>query len=269
MLRTIRNSVFLAISFILMLGLLASCRVNRPDYVLTPHKMELFLYDYHLAQTMALDLQSSERYKRELYYNYVYSKHGISKQELERSLVWYTRNPREFSKIYNRLGQRVDKERQLAAREMEKVERKSYSVTSGDSVDLWYLPRTKILTISPALNKLTFLIPADTSFHKRDTLTWSTRATFLGNIPDSVKPSAYISFSLHYQDSVSTADTLFLISDMSALRLVTDSIQKLNRVSGAVNFINRTENDSLFLFMDGISLIRRHARDVNQATPVR
>ncbi len=260
MIRGFRNNIYWAISFILVLCLLASCRVNRPDNVLPPRKMEQFLYDYHLAQSMALDLPSNERYKRELYFNYVFQKHGISKQDFERSLVWYTRYPHEFSKVYDRLNKKAEKERLNAAKEVEKIEKKSYSTLSGDSVDLWYLNKTRIFTMSPALNKLTFTIPADTSFRQCDTLTWNTRATFLGNNTDSVKPSVYLSLTLHYKDSISTVDTLFTHSGESSLEIVTDSTQKLSRVSGAINYVNRTQNNSLFLLIDKVSLMRCNMR---------
>ena len=51
---------------IVILGLLSlmlsGCRLKRPENVLSPKKMEQFLYDYHLAQAVTQDFSKDERY---------------------------------------------------------------------------------------------------------------------------------------------------------------------------------------------------------------
>ena len=86
--------------------LLASCKVERPSDVLSPKKMEAVLYDYHLAQVMCNDLNGQDRYKRELYMNYVYEKHHVTRAQVDSSLVWYARYPKDLSAIYEHLDKR-------------------------------------------------------------------------------------------------------------------------------------------------------------------
>jgi hypothetical protein len=74
--RLVRNS---ALASCLVLLLLVSCgEKNRRADVLAPKKLEAILFDYHLAQVMINDLPSTERYKKDLYFDYVYEKHGVT-----------------------------------------------------------------------------------------------------------------------------------------------------------------------------------------------
>ena len=50
------------LALVLLLTVLSGCRLNRPDDVLPPKKMEQFLYDYHLAQAVSQDLPKDEKY---------------------------------------------------------------------------------------------------------------------------------------------------------------------------------------------------------------
>ena len=71
--------------FALLLLFVVSCRVEMPKDVPSPDKMEAVLYDYHLAQTMATTLSTSD-YKEKLLYKAVFKKHGMTKEELEQNL---------------------------------------------------------------------------------------------------------------------------------------------------------------------------------------
>ena len=55
------------LSNILLLAILAvlvsSCRLKRPDDVLSPRKMEAVLYEYHMAQALVSDLPKDEKFK--------------------------------------------------------------------------------------------------------------------------------------------------------------------------------------------------------------
>ena len=61
---------------VLFLSTLLSCEVKVPDYVIPPQKMEAFLYDYHLIQSMN-GQYSSDDYREKLYYSYIFNKHNI------------------------------------------------------------------------------------------------------------------------------------------------------------------------------------------------
>ena len=45
---------------VVLLLVLSGCRLKRPDDVLSPKKMEQFLYDYHMAQAIIQDLPKED-----------------------------------------------------------------------------------------------------------------------------------------------------------------------------------------------------------------
>ena len=97
------------IFLLLLLVLVASCKVKAPEDVLPPEKMEAVLYDYHLAQSMMTTLASVD-YKEKLMYTYIYDKHGVSKEVFDSSLVWYNRYPKHIERIYANIEARLNEE---------------------------------------------------------------------------------------------------------------------------------------------------------------
>ena len=244
------------ISLFAIVLLLSACKVNRPDDVLPPKIMEAVLYDYHLAQAILMDAESTEKYKRDFYLDWVYQKNGVTKEEFDNSLVWYTRYPEEFAEIYAKLSERVTKDRNQAAMLLERIEKSSFSVESGDSVDLWYLNNTAIMSNSIFLDKLTYSIKADTTFHKGDTITWNVNSTFVA--PDSLPLKVYLAMSLRYgADRVVTVDTLLDHTTEVTLMTVTDTVVELNSLTGFVSYIDTIGNQDACVVLSDMSLIRQ------------
>lgn len=253
------NRIFVVLTVVLCL--LSGCRVNRPEGVLSPKHMEDYLYDYHLAQAIVQNLDVDKRYTSELYYNWVYEKNGVTKEQVENSLLWYTRYPKELSKVYDRLSVRIEKERTQSKIMLEKVEKRSFSVLSGDSVDLWYLGRTAMLIGSEYLNKISFNIAADSSFHYGDDITWNICSTFFGQDNDSVFSSAYLSMSVYYRDSISTVDAIIDNSGLNSLYLSLDDSITPNSIRGSIIYIDPTLNPKRSLLLNDINLIREHRNE--------
>src|SRR5574344_1570280 len=252
------NRIFVILTVVLFM--FSGCRVNRPDDVMSPKHMEDYLYDYHLAQAIVQTLDVGERYKSDLYFNWVYDKNGVTKKQVETSLVWYTRYPKELSKVYERLSARIEKERTQSASMLEKVERKSFSVLSGDSVDLWYLRRTSILIASEYMNKITFNILADSSFHYGDDITWNIGSTFFGQDRASALSSAYLSMSIYYKDSISTVDTIIDKSGINKFYLSLDDSITPNSIGGSITYMDPTRNPERSLLLNDMYIIRKHRK---------
>ena len=75
-------------SVILLAFGLTACQVKRPDTVISDAKMENVLYDFHIAKAMGEEVPYSESYKRVLYIESVYRKHGITQADF----VWRGRH---------------------------------------------------------------------------------------------------------------------------------------------------------------------------------
>ena len=143
---------------VLSLFVLCSCEVKMPDYVMSPQKMEAFLYDYHMIQSMT-GRYSSDDYKEKLYYSYIFKKHNIQKEQFDSSMQWYNRYPKHLRRIYENLEARLDAE---VARLNEESKLLKEGVTLEevkldlDSVDLWTSSKLKILSSTPLHSRLAF-----------------------------------------------------------------------------------------------------------------
>ena len=241
-----------ALLILMLLPILYGCRLKRPESVLSPKKMEQFLYDYHLAQAIGQDLPQNEKYT---------TRNNITKEEFERSLIWYTRYPKELSKIYKRLSNRIDDEYKAVSKSLSQIEKKSFSIQSGDSVDLWYLDRTALLNTSAYMNKLTYHINRDTTFYKGDTVSLGLYGTFV-SVDSVVSQYAHISLSAYYDDGITTADTVIRSSGLVSLSVVLDTAKTLSNISGAVSYLDYTDNRNALLILSDMELMRYHEKAV-------
>lgn len=116
-------------SYLRILPLLTLCWLTacRPSYVLSPSEMEVLLYDLHRAD--AILAENGYMYGRDeeqqAYYFVVLANHGITQEQFDSTLVWYTHHPERFDKIYPRVVERLDHDL-LALQEMQGIARKNY-----------------------------------------------------------------------------------------------------------------------------------------------
>ena len=253
--------------FLVLTLILSGCRLKRPDDVLSPKKMEQFLYDFHLAQAVSQELPKEEKYTTNAYVDWAYENNNITKEDFDRSLVWYTRYPKELAKIYKRLSNRVNDEYNLAARSLSQIEKKSFTIQSGDSVNLWYLDRTALLNNSVYMNKLTYRINSDTTFHNGDTVRLNIHGTFV-SVDSCVPNYAYVSLSAYYGDGVSTSDTILESSGQMSLLLMLDTNRALSSISGSINYLDSTDDRQSILVLSGIEMIRYHEKELKKQTGI-
>ena len=208
--------------------------------------LEDVLYDYHLAQVMASDLNGDEVYKRALYMEYVYDKHHITRAQLDSSLVWYARNPNELSRIYERLQARADREMECIKARQALSELRGPQPVEGDSADLWYDNRLLVLTAAPLDNRRIFTVPSDSNFHLCDTIEWLFDALFIPS--DTVPRYAVASLLLRYNNDSLLARDVVMRAD-TAVRIVlqnTDSV-KMKEVKASVYFSSPHADDHVLI----------------------
>lgn len=218
--------------FLLLVGVamlvLSGCSHRRRAGAIPPEKLEAVLYDYHLAQVMVNDLPSSERYKKDLYFDYVYSKHKVTKAEIDSSLVYYARYPKDLSTMYVKLSKRIEADIQRVESEDRPLLIRKPVPMEGDWADLWYDMRVIEMTSSPlANNKYRFSIPTDTNFKAGDHLVWSGKAMFLQDEIDSLRRYLYLNLRVEYaNDSIINVDTLLYTSGNFALEASDSAVVK-------------------------------------------
>lgn len=154
-------------SILCLLLCLFSCE-QKPEGLLSKGEMEEVLYDYHIAQFMASSLPFDDRYKSRIYIDAVYDKHGITEAQFDSSLVYYNRHTDDIKDIYDHVKRRLeDYEANLHFESGNDEIRASYTL-GGDTADIWSGSRIMMLRDNPYLNRETFTIKADTSFHLND-----------------------------------------------------------------------------------------------------
>lgn len=242
---------------------LLSCEVKMPDYVMPPEKMEAFLYDYHLIQSMSGQYSSSD-YKEKLYYSYVFKKHNIEKSRFDSSMHWYNRYPKHLKRIYENLEKRLTAEVDLyddgKKHLVEGVLLEALSLVD-DSVNLWTSSRLKYLSSTPLNSRVAFSfeVPEDTSFVKNDSLSFSFTAYFIHSEDTLLKQSAYASIRLAYADS--TLFTKAVNVDTSGVYLLSAPRYPDSKLKSMSGFVYYTDNDttaSSGLLLGDLSVSRIH-----------
>lgn len=242
--------------------LFSACRINRPSDVLSPKEMEKYLYDYHLAQGIISNLPQDRKYEFQALNDWALAKNGFSNEQIERSLVWYTRYPGEFAKIYKKLNRRIDAEYKESQNIKARIEKRSFSVGSGDSVSLWYLDSVTILNSSRYMSRLTMEQIGGESFQPYDTVRWNGIVTLFCS--DSVSSSRlYLAMTLAYKDSISTLDTVLYgpSSGPVFMSLVLDQSKSMESVRFLAQFMEDSENDSRGMaVISNVDMKRYHNR---------
>lgn len=242
---------------VLMCCSLTACKQGVPKDVIKPDAMEAILYDYNVAKAMADELPYDERYKQPLYTDYVYRKHHITEAQFDSSMVWYTRNTEELSKIYTNVTKRL-KDDQGAINHLIAVRDKKPKMSErGDTVNVWYDKKLYKLTPAFASDRITFTLPTDSNFKAYDEIRWRMRYDFLKSSSDKQKVQAVMAMSLTFEnDSILATTKKIEESGWHTLSLKSDSAYKIKEINGFVYL----PEDSIktALLVDEISLFRYH-----------
>lgn len=237
---------------------LASCQVERPETVMTDAKMEAVLYDYHIARAIGEEVPYDENYKRVLYVESVFKKHGITQADFDTSMVWFARNPEVLSKIYEKVNQKLRTERDHINKLIAIRDNKPKESQSGDSIDVWMWQRIYQLTGMPLDNKITFALSSDSNFYDRDTLCWNIRFRFEERIDTFNVP--IMALQIHYEnDSLVSKVGKITTSGVKSIALSADTLGPIKEIRGFVYY--PLQEGTSPLLMDRISLMRYHATD--------
>ncbi len=158
------RKIIILLSPLLLVGLLISCKPNRPDGILSERKMENVLYDYHIAKALAQRSGDSIEHRLSLYTQAVFQKHRVSEAVFDSSLRYYTRHADVFYNIYERLNNRFVEAGALAASSLS-----SQKSSMDNSYSLWQGRPFNLLS-SNGTNRLQFEVSCDTILQEGDNL---------------------------------------------------------------------------------------------------
>ena len=200
---------------------IASCKPGVPREVIQPDDMEDILYDYYVAQgiaTMPGPQSGNEDYRRDMYFNSVLHKYGVTRAEFDSSLVYYYTRADRFVDIYKNVQARMSEEAlNLGATEGEVERFTATQSLTGDTASVWEGFKSVRLIPQAPYNKMQFIQKADTSYRKGDSFMLSFKSDFLyqGGNKDAL---AYIAVR-YANDSIISQTTHFSVSGVNQLRI--------------------------------------------------
>lgn len=186
----------------LILPMLVACEVKIPETIIQPDKIEALLYDYHLVQAMSADAKSD--YMRKLYAEYVFDKHGVTKEKFDSSMVWYTRNPKHLYAMYNRMYDKLLKEVELLENENNvflNVALADSTYMLGDTVNLWQGLGTKLLSPTPLMNRVKYSYEADSTYKRGDSIVMKMDVLHIARRQKTEQNAAIAAIMIEYADS--------------------------------------------------------------------
>lgn len=243
--------------------ILAACQVKRPEGVIPEANMENLLYDYHLAKAMGEGLPYEENYKRVLYVDAVFKKHGTTEETFDSSMVWYTRNTELLSKIYEKVNKRLKTQQDAINHLIALRDDKPKTSAPGDSIDVWAWQRRTLLTGVPLNNKLTFTLPADTNFKKKDALLWEVRYQFPKGKASSHEAAIMAMQIVYGNDSTITSGTKKILKSGKYHILLQSDTLPIKEIRGFIYYPQGKQIKALLA--DQISLIRYHSDTLSVA----
>lgn len=196
-----------------LVSLCAACTVKVPKGVISQHRMEEILYDYHQAQGMCeadLTLSSEEVMRK------VFEKHGVSEADFDSSMIWYSGHATYLSEMYKQIDERLQKASTQLGMEVASA---ALNVGQGEGANastIWR--RTNVLLFGKEKQNIqSFTIEADSSFHPGDTYTLRFANRFV--VQDSQR-EGYALLIARYDNDSTAASTTRLGGDYDAtLRL--------------------------------------------------
>ena len=241
---------------------LASCQVKRPGDVLSDEKMEVVLYDYHVAKALGEQLPYNENYKRVLYIESVFRKHGITEAQFDTSMVWFSRHPEAFRTVYEKVNARLKAAKDQVEDLIALRDNKPKESQPGDSIDVWAWEPVYHLTGMPHDNRVLFELPSDPNFMERDTLRWNVRFNFIGGGAEHSRDTLYAPVMglqvVYAKDTLLYALRPVLQPGWESLSVSADTMGQIEKVSGFIYYPRQASGR--ILLADSVSLMRYHAK---------
>lgn len=252
------KSLLAKILFVLCVAMCVGCKVERPDDVIAPEKMESLLYDYHLAQAVTEDEMPSS-YKKKMHINYVFEKHGVTKEAFDSSLVWYTRYPKHLVRIYSNLEERLDDEMEKMGVITADDDAFLAQMAGADMVNLWRGSQVKLLSSMALCNRLNFEYKADDTYVQGDSISFSFSAKHLASGLDSVKFNAHAALVVEYADASTAVNGTDVTDDGAYVVAVERNFG--SKITALHGFLFYSDDDSLSrpkLLLGDIAVMRVH-----------
>ncbi len=245
-------------------ALMVSCKPSVPSEYIQPDDMEDLIYDYHVAQGIAMQQDGSQDYNRRLNFELVLKKHGLTQAQFDSSLVYYYTRADRFQEIYKHVQERLNNEAEKYGAAVSEGPIKAVSL-SGDTADVWKGNRALMLLNDRPYHLYQFAQKADTAYRAGDSFMFSMNTTWLmqqGNRQASV----YLAITYANDSTVKQYSTVSS-SGNTTLRIPYCK-ERVKEIKGFVMCGMRPSTDDTnslcVLFVNNIQLFRFHNKIIEQ-----
>ena len=223
-----KNRFTTLLPLLLVLLILVGCKAKMPEGIPSERQMENILYDYQLAQALAGARSDSVAYYERYYVGLVLEKYGLTAQQFDEAVAYYSGHAEVLGKIYNRINERLA-EVTPSGGQTENAYAKMLNAT-GDTLNLWHERDTYVLSAT-GQNRMEFSIPVDTAVQAGDRLLFEFTPRWLYR---EGQKEAIICLALHYKgDSVAVVTNPIYSSARQGVTLHVDD-KPLERITGFV-----------------------------------
>jgi hypothetical protein len=226
--------------------------------------MEDLIYDYHVAQGIAMQQDGSQDYNRRLNFELVLKKHGLTQAQFDSSLVYYYTRADRFQEIYKHVQERLNNEAEKYGAAVSEGPIKAASL-SGDTADVWKGNRALMLLNDRPYHLYQFAQKADTAYRAGDSFMLSMNTTWLmqqGNRQATV----YLAITYANDSTVKQYSTVSS-SGNTTLRIPYCK-ERVKEIKGFVICGMRPSTDDTnslcVLFVNNIQLFRFHNKIIEQ-----
>lgn len=240
-----------------------SCKPSMPDKYLKPSEMADILFDYHLAEGMQNVLQNNDSIAMRAYELSILNKYGVSKADFDSSLVYYTRHTAMLEKVYDDVVDRLNRESSLYGGAQ--IGLNGEFVNSADTTNVWQSSPSCILSPYAGVNRLSFEIKADSSYHEGDKLMFDFDTQFI--YQDGMRDALAVLAVTYANDSVEVVNSTVSSSAHFHLQINNTGRLKIKSVRGFLlhnnisPFGSSTSRTTIrLLVVTNIRLIRMHTK---------
>ena len=246
---------------IMLIVLLGSCKPKVPSEYIQPRKMENILYDYHIALGIAQEqyqIDDERHLYDEAYKLAVLRKHGVTEAEFEASMEYYMRHTKRLHKIYEHITERLENE--AVAQGVSEGELSQYdsNTAQGDTANLWRWEKDIVLTKQSPYNHYSFILKADTSYHKGDRMTMTFNTQYL--VQDGSRDAVIVLAMRLANDSVITQYQHMMTNSRQTVSISDNGKKGIKEIRGYFMLAPDTESNTTMklLFISNIKLLRTH-----------
>ncbi len=188
-----RKIVYLGCVFLL----LVAC--ERPFNILNSDEMSLVLADIHLAEaTMGSKISYTDYNTKRAYYESIFEKHHLSRDEFDKSLDWYARHPKQFEEVYAKVLLLVIEKQEQVKNYVYHPEENPEFLNLIDSIDLWVRPSTFEITATNG-DSIYFELNEPNFFRAGDNYVWY----FVQHVAGSdTMPLSYLKLFVQYPNQL-------------------------------------------------------------------